>query len=648
VLVALWAARWLVRSHHLYEWDSAQYALGAREYNVVRHQPHPPGYPLWIVLLKTTHWFIGDINTAQVVLSFVCTALATILFYRFVRTIYGAPAALLSASLLLFSPTVCFYNVVASTYPADLLISVLLAALAARLWVGEKRVGPYAVFAVAALAGVRQSGAALMAPLVGIALIRAYRGDVKRWLVGGVIGLATFAAWYLPTALMNGGVAAYQRFTSQAVRIYFSYGSVFFGASREAHLAMLHNVAVWAAVATCVAVVTYALLFLGGKLVGGSASTPSALGPAFFALWLVPNLLYVTLFHCPKPGYLVLSLPPVITLGAWATASSLAAIGARLRFPPVCVAATVGCAAGVAATALVLGRYDDRVNRTTLASVRDADDDMQAIVDRVQSGPGPSRTLIVTFTTAPYGPNVRSLVVELPDAHVAMLDAAAGAFGLLRDFRHFRFHDDDGDRKTIAPEIRRVLWLHLPDVRMPASIHASFPGTQSVMSGRTATLFESDVADSSIDARVTWEGRSYHFVRGGPLAGLRCLLGSGFIDPLDPVDNVWGDGPESTLILHTDEPSTVRITLGVALTSSPLQSMKVRANEQQVAELQPEQGKTVVVELAAPGGDVPVTFEYARWNHHPDDFVARDSRPFAVLFRAITCASGEHVSQTFP
>jgi hypothetical protein len=276
VLVALWAARWLVRSHHLYEWDSAQYALGAREYNVVRHQPHPPGYPLWIVLLKTTHWFIGDINTAQVVLSFVCTALATILFYRFVRTIYGAPAALLSASLLLFSPTVCFYNVVASTYPADLLISVLLAALAARLWVGEKRVGPYAVFAVAALAGVRQSGAALMAPLVGIALIRAYRGDVKRWLVGGVIGLATFAAWYLPTALMNGGVAAYQRFTSQAVRIYFSYGSVFFGASREAHLAMLHNVAVWAAVATCVAVVTYALLFLGGKLVGGSASTPSA------------------------------------------------------------------------------------------------------------------------------------------------------------------------------------------------------------------------------------------------------------------------------------------------------------------------------------------------------------------------------------
>jgi hypothetical protein len=76
--------------------------------------------------------------------------------------------------------------------------------------------------------------------------------------------------------------------------------------------------------------------------------------------------------------------------------------------------------------------------------------------------------------------------------------------------------------------------------------------------------------------------------------------------------------------------------------------MKVRANEQQVAELQPEQGKTVVVELAAPGGDVPVTFEYARWNHHPDDFVARDSRPFAVLFQAITCASGEHISQTFP
>src|SRR5262249_24558274 len=36
------------RARMLYNWDAVQFALALREYDVVKHQPHPPGYVLYV------------------------------------------------------------------------------------------------------------------------------------------------------------------------------------------------------------------------------------------------------------------------------------------------------------------------------------------------------------------------------------------------------------------------------------------------------------------------------------------------------------------------------------------------------------------------------------------------------------------------
>ena len=38
------------RARMLYNWDSVQFALALGEYDVVKHQPHPPGYILYVAL----------------------------------------------------------------------------------------------------------------------------------------------------------------------------------------------------------------------------------------------------------------------------------------------------------------------------------------------------------------------------------------------------------------------------------------------------------------------------------------------------------------------------------------------------------------------------------------------------------------------
>ena len=47
----------------LYAFDSANFALAVRDfYNVAFHQPHPPGYPLYVGIGRAIDVFVHDAN----------------------------------------------------------------------------------------------------------------------------------------------------------------------------------------------------------------------------------------------------------------------------------------------------------------------------------------------------------------------------------------------------------------------------------------------------------------------------------------------------------------------------------------------------------------------------------------------------------
>ena len=48
------------RARMLHNWDAVQFALALHEYDVVKHQPHPPGYILYVALGRVVHAWIGD------------------------------------------------------------------------------------------------------------------------------------------------------------------------------------------------------------------------------------------------------------------------------------------------------------------------------------------------------------------------------------------------------------------------------------------------------------------------------------------------------------------------------------------------------------------------------------------------------------
>src|SRR5262249_45956094 len=89
-LVVLFVALFLVvhlpfLAPSLEDVDSINFAMGVRQFDVAHHQPHPPGYPIYIVAAKVLRVVVPNEIAALSLLSVLAGALgvwALFLFFR--------------------------------------------------------------------------------------------------------------------------------------------------------------------------------------------------------------------------------------------------------------------------------------------------------------------------------------------------------------------------------------------------------------------------------------------------------------------------------------------------------------------------------------------------------------------------------------
>src|SRR5687767_2046271 len=60
---ALVVSRWALAPRYLITFDAINFALAVREFNPALHQPQPPGYPLFVALLKLLSFCLPTIET---------------------------------------------------------------------------------------------------------------------------------------------------------------------------------------------------------------------------------------------------------------------------------------------------------------------------------------------------------------------------------------------------------------------------------------------------------------------------------------------------------------------------------------------------------------------------------------------------------
>jgi len=91
--------------------DSINFALGVRQFDVAKHQPHPPGYPVYIAVAKTVHTVVADEARALGLISIVAGAFGVFalasLFAR-LESLDGSNAWAPAAMLAMTSPLYWF------------------------------------------------------------------------------------------------------------------------------------------------------------------------------------------------------------------------------------------------------------------------------------------------------------------------------------------------------------------------------------------------------------------------------------------------------------------------------------------------------------------------------------------------------------
>lgn len=193
-------------SPYLYEWDSVQFALALDHFSLALHQPHPPGYPVYVFIGKVFNVFLSDKALALNSVSIVFGALSIIFTYLLAKEMFGWKAGFLAAILIAISPAHLLLSNVAMT---DVVSTCLIVMSIYLLYTGLKN-GPnfLAGSLAASLAiGVRPQHVFFMLVLLGIFLF--WKKECKTILVSSLLFIAGILAWMIPLLALNGGPSGY-------------------------------------------------------------------------------------------------------------------------------------------------------------------------------------------------------------------------------------------------------------------------------------------------------------------------------------------------------------------------------------------------------------------------------------------------------
>ena len=469
-------SRWPYRARMLYNWDAVQFALALREFDIAKHQPHPPGYLLYVGLGRLLNIPLADPNLAYVSLAMLFSAATTVTVYWLARALYDRATAASAAALLAVSPLFWFYGSVGLTYAGEAFGASLVAAFAYGTLRGHTRFLYGGAVALGLAGGIRPSVLVLLLPLsVGCALV-GIRG-ARRLALAAVLMLGAVLSWLLPLVWLTGGLDAYLRASTQL------YGSVILptsvlGGSLDVTLAQARYVLASVIVGLGpLALAVFALPLYARRAGWGRQEW-------FLLAWIVPPAVFYTLVHFGQAGYVLTFLPGLVILLSRVLVEMVAAGSERLRRPnwrwgltaaalmPLCLLST-----GFFVSARPLPRHFDHrtgdawiwrardeahdwIMSRTAAALREHEAVIRTYVETIRAVYDPADTGLLTEVgnTRSY-PWLRHAMFYLPEYEIYQVQLGELPRGFYAPQSAATMILTPGSAVTIPRRVRRLVWF---------------------------------------------------------------------------------------------------------------------------------------------------------------------------------------------
>ena len=230
--------------------DSINFALGVRQFDVARHQPHPPGYPVFIALSKISTSVLRGLGVSApaprglAIWSAMGGALAIPAMFLFLSALERRRALAWWATLVAAASPLYWFN---ALRPLSDMSGFAAAAWAIALIALRTDRSVVAGAALAGLAiGIRSQSAVLTAPLLAFVLLSPGAITPRARLTAALALPIAALVWGVPLLLASGGLSGYLRALGTQAGEDFS-GVVMLWTHRTPHAAAsaLANTFIW-------------------------------------------------------------------------------------------------------------------------------------------------------------------------------------------------------------------------------------------------------------------------------------------------------------------------------------------------------------------------------------------------------------------
>jgi len=283
--------------------DSINFALGVADFDVAKHQPHPPGYPVFIALGKVSTSIVraGGVPSPEprglAIWSAISGAALVPLLYGFFFALSVAGRGLQTLPVGLQPlPVAWWATVVAVTSPLFWFTALrplsdttgLAAAIAAQALIassiagtGRLRALTWGGFVAGLAIGIRSQTFLLTLPLLGLALVLPRTGLRARDRIAAIVATAIgVLVWGIPLIVASGGLSSYAAALGSQAGEDFS-GVVMLWTTRTARVAL--------------DALIYSFLWPWGHPMAGVLVTGVAMIGAAHLLWKMPRALALLL-----------------------------------------------------------------------------------------------------------------------------------------------------------------------------------------------------------------------------------------------------------------------------------------------------------------------------------------------------------------
>ena len=325
MLVACVAHYWIcltLTSEIALDVDPINLLYGMREFNIAHYAPHPPGYLVYVWMLRGLHAVVGGDMFATVQLMARLLSTATVpLVYLAVKIMRPGDAFArgFAAILTAFHPFLIFHGVDAQTHTSEgFAAALLLVAIVA--YRRNPRLG-WAATAGAVLAlgsAFRPSFVvAGIGPIVWAIGFRRFR-DL---CVAGAVSIVGALLWIIPTFDASGGYGKWRAAQDSLVsQVFVRTSSPFSDEAIPEFIAFnFASTSYWLLLALAPALV--AMLARRGANTPADEAYSNAKAIAFWSA--APSLVFYLSLFCSEPGYLLGFIPAVIAATALAVTPDL-------------------------------------------------------------------------------------------------------------------------------------------------------------------------------------------------------------------------------------------------------------------------------------------------------------------------------------